>query len=215
MPLNKMTSTTTTTMPAPSQTTLHFKKTLREVREIEIDYKMDYDEFIANNMDKLDDENDGEFAARCLAVWEALCDKQEKKTKHTPAYVCLGEDEHEDCWEDWDGDAEENCADDITEMVESKNKEFPKWAAWKAMADKRRKEEAAAAAAAWKAQQEQMKKEQAERVALLTMQEVERKAEYARWVWQEQMRAATASLKEHEEKAAALRAELKALEENV
>ncbi len=43
----------------------------------------------------------------------------------------------------------------------------------------------------------------------------EREEEYALWVWEEQKRVATASLKEHEEKAAALRAELKALEENV
>ena len=188
-------------MTTPSQPTLHFKKTLREVREIEIDYEMDYDEFVANNMNQLDDEDDEEFAARCLAVWEALVDQQEKKTKHTPAYVCLGEDEHEDCWEDWDGDAGEECADDITTLIDAENKEFPKWVAAEAAAKKRREERAAIELAEWKARQEQRKKDEAERAALYAKQDAERKAEYALWVQ-----------KQKEEKVAALRAELAALE---
>jgi hypothetical protein len=191
-----MTSTnntsSTTEMTTPSQPTLRFKKTLREIREIEIDYEMDYDEFVANNMDKVEDEDDKEFAARCLAVWEALVD-QEEKPKHRPAYVCLGEDEHEVDWGDWDGDAGEECADDITTLVDAENREFPKWVAWKAAERKRREEQAAIQFAEWKARQEQ--KAQKAKVAELEAKEAAQAA----------VMAAQAA------KINALRAELKAL----
>jgi hypothetical protein len=203
-----MTSTNNTSstpeMTTPSQTTLHFKKTLRVVREVVIDSEMDYDDFIINNMNQLCDEDDEEFEARCLAVWEALVDQQEKKTKLRPAYVCLGEEEQEEDWDDWDGNADEECADDITELIDAENKEFPKWVAAKAAAKKRQEEQAAIQLAEWKAKQEQMKKEQAERVALYAKHEEERKAEYVLWVQ-----------KQKEEKVAALRAELAALEKEV
>jgi len=188
-------------MTTPSQTTLLFKKTLRVVREVTIDYEMDYDEFVANNMNQLDDEDDVDFTTRCLAVWEAIVDQQEKKTKLRPAYVELGEREHEEDWDDWDGDAGEECADDITELIDAENKEFPKWVAAEAAAKKRREERAAIELAEWKARQEQRKKDEAERAALYAKQDAERKAEYALWVQ-----------KQKEEKVAALRAELAALE---
>jgi hypothetical protein len=200
-----MTSTNNTSstpeMTTPSQTTLLFKKTLRVVREVTIDYEMDYDEFVANNMNQLDDEDDVDFTTRCLAVWEAIVDQQEKKTKLRPAYVELGEREHEEDWDDWDGDAGEECADDITELIDAENKEFPKWVAAEAAAKKRREERAAIELAEWKARQEQRKKDEAERAALYAKQDAERKAEYALWVQ-----------KQKEEKVAALRAELAALE---
>lgn len=191
-------------MTTPSQTTLHFKKTLRVVREVVIDREMDYDDFITDNMNQLDDEDDEEFAARCLAVWEALVDQQEKKTKLRPAYVCLGEEENEEDWDDWDGNVEEECADDITTLVDAENKEFPKWVAAEAAAKKRQEEKAAIELAEWKARQEQRKKDDAERAALYAKQDAERKAEYALWVQ-----------KQKKEKAAALRAELEALEKEV
>jgi hypothetical protein len=203
-----MTSTNNTSstpeMTTPSQTTLHFKKTLRVVREVVIDREMDYDDFITDNMNQLDDEDDEEFAARCLAVWEALVDQQEKKTKLRPAYVCLGEEENEEDWDDWDGNVEEECADDITTLVDAENKEFPKWVAAEAAAKKRQEEKAAIELAEWKARQEQRKKDDAERAALYAKQDAERKAEYALWVQ-----------KQKKEKAAALRAELEALEKEV
>ena len=190
-------------MTTPSQTTLHFKKTLRVVREVTINYEMDYDEFVTDKMDQQEGEDDDEFATRCLAVWEALVD-QEEKPKHRPAYVCLGEDENEEDWDDWDGDAGEECADDITTLVDAENREFPKWVAAQAAAKKLREERAAIELAEWKARQEQRKKDEAERIALYAKQDAERKAEYALWVQ-----------KQKEEKVAALRAELEALEKEV
>jgi hypothetical protein len=202
-----MTSTNNTSstpeMTTPSQTTLHFKKTLRVVREVTINYEMDYDEFVTDKMDQQEGEDDDEFATRCLAVWEALVD-QEEKPKHRPAYVCLGEDENEEDWDDWDGDAGEECADDITTLVDAENREFPKWVAAQAAAKKLREERAAIELAEWKARQEQRKKDEAERIALYAKQDAERKAEYALWVQ-----------KQKEEKVAALRAELEALEKEV
>ena len=210
LPADKMTSTNNTSstpeMTTPSQPTLLFKKTLRVVKEVTLNYEIDYDEFVADKMDRLDAEDDVDFTTRCLAVWEALVDKQEKKTKLRPAYVELGESEHEEDWDekDWDGDVGEECADDITELVDAENKEFPKWVAAEAAAKKRREEQVAIQLAEWKAKQEQMKKEQAERVALYAKQDAERKAEYALWVQ-----------KQKEAKVAALRAELAALENAV
>ena len=125
----------------PAQTTLRFKKTLRVMREVEIDYEVDYEEWVNHYMNQLDNEDDEEFAARCLAVWVGLCDLQEKKTKYAPAYVCLGEHEHEEDWDDWDGDAEDECADDIATLVEAENNAFPEWVAW--MAERKAKRERA------------------------------------------------------------------------
>lgn len=171
-------------MTTPSQPTLLFKKTLRVVREVVIDYEMNYDEFITNNMDQLPDEDDKEFAARCLAVWEALVDQQENKTRLRPAYVELGEHEQEEDWDDWDGEPGEECMDDITELIYAENKEFPKWVAAEAAAKKLREERAAIELAEWKARQEQMKAqstllEQKQRVAELEAKEAAQAARIA------------------------------------
>ena len=125
MPSKMTTTTTTIKMP----TTLHFTKTIREIREYNISYDLDYKR-IHEWMTQMDDESQMDFKKRCDEVWEGLCDKKDKKDKK--GTIDLGEDT-QDCVEDeWDGDAEEECADDIGELIDREDEQLhPQVVAWK------------------------------------------------------------------------------------
>jgi len=117
-------TTTTTTIKMPAN--LHFTKTIREIKEYSISYDLDYDDF-HNWMTKIDDESDEDFKTRCDAVWQGLCDRKEKN-----GAIDLGEDEDEVECDDWDGDEENVCSTDISDLIEREDEQLhPRVLAWR------------------------------------------------------------------------------------
>jgi hypothetical protein len=108
-------TTTSTTIKMP--TTLHFTKTIKEVRVYTIRHELTYDEFKEKNMDQKDDESDDDFKKRCDEVWDRLC------WDIKGGVIDLGEIENEEDAEDeWDGDVEQECGCDIDDLIEQEKR---------------------------------------------------------------------------------------------
>lgn len=117
-------TTTTTTIKMP--TNLHFTKTIREVKEYNISYDLDYERF-HEWMTQIDNESDEDFKKRCDEVWQGLCDKTEKN-----GTIDLGEHEDEADCDDWDGDAENECSNDISDLIDRQDEQLhPQVLAWR------------------------------------------------------------------------------------
>lgn len=112
---SKMTSTTTAIeMP----TSLHFIKTIREVRVYPVRHELTYADFVCNYMTKLDGESDENFKTRCVEVWDGLCSKI-RNDKDEDGAIDLGEDEKEvDVEDEWDGDVKDEVECDIADLVD-------------------------------------------------------------------------------------------------
>jgi hypothetical protein len=113
-------------------TTLHFTKTIREIREYSISYDLEHKR-LHEWMTKMDYESDEDYKKRLDEVWDGLCDKKEKN-----GTIDLGEDETEEESDDWDGDPEQECADDIGELIDREIAQLhPQVLAWKEVQRKR------------------------------------------------------------------------------
>jgi hypothetical protein len=117
-------TTTATTIKMP--TTLHFTKTIRETKEYNISYDLDYKR-IHEWMTQMDDESQMDFKKRCDEIWEGLCDKKDKN-----GTIDLGEHEEDGEEDEWDGDPEQECADDICELIDRETQQLhPQVLVWK------------------------------------------------------------------------------------